>query len=141
MRLARVLFLSSLAAVLFAQTPTWDTSGNGMLSGTYYFRHVTYVLNFDANGNSDGTLADAAALYGTVTFDGAGKYSMSVTLADAQAGQLQKGNASGTYSIAASGQWLPFQSALHRHQHHRRRFDLRSGERAGHFRGQQHGQL
>ena len=28
---------------------------------------------------------------------------MSVTLADAQAGQLQKGNASGTYSIAASG--------------------------------------
>ena len=43
MRLARVLFLSSLAAGLFAQTPTWDTSGNGMLNGTYYFRHVTYV--------------------------------------------------------------------------------------------------
>ncbi len=101
MRFVRVLFLSSLAAVLFAQTPTWDTSGNGMLNGTYYFRHVTYVLD----GNSgDGTLADAATLYGTVSFDGAGKYSMSVTLADAQAGQLQKGNASGTYSIAASGE-------------------------------------
>jgi uncharacterized protein (TIGR03437 family) len=102
MRFARVLLLSSLAAGLFAQT-TWDTSGNGMLNGTYYFRHVTYVLNFDNSGNSDGSLYDAAALYGTVTFDGAGKYSMSVTLADAQAGQLQKGNANGTYSIAASG--------------------------------------
>ena len=44
MRLARVLFLSSLAAGLFAQT-AWDTSGNGLLNGTYYFRHVTYVLS------------------------------------------------------------------------------------------------
>jgi uncharacterized protein (TIGR03437 family) len=80
-------------------TPTWDTSGNGLLKGTYYFRDVLYFLSSTANG----TLADAAASYGNITFDGAGKYSMSLTLADAQSGQLQAGTVAGTYSIAASG--------------------------------------
>jgi uncharacterized protein (TIGR03437 family) len=99
MKLARTLLLLSATAGLSAQT--FDTSGNGMLKGTYYFRQVIYVLSSAA----DGTLADAAALYGTVNFSGTGTYTMSVTLADAQAGQLQSGNISGgTYSVSSSGQ-------------------------------------
>ncbi len=98
MKFARILLLTSLAAGLHAQT--WDTSGNGMLNGTYYFRHVVYQLS-SAN---TGELYDAAAAYGTVTFSGTGTYSMNVTLADAQAGQLQRGTVTGTYAIAASGQ-------------------------------------
>jgi uncharacterized protein (TIGR03437 family) len=98
MKLARVLLLLSTAAGLTAQT--WDTSGNGMLKGTYYFRQVIYVLS----NAGDGSLSDAASLYGTVAFSGTGTYTMAVTLADGQSGQLQSGNITGTYSIAASGQ-------------------------------------
>ena len=102
MKRARALLpilLMSTAAGLFAQTATWDTSGNGMLNGTYYFRHVTYQLSSAATG----ALYDAMALYGTVAFDGAGKYSMNATLIDGRTGQLQRGAISGSYSIASSG--------------------------------------
>jgi uncharacterized protein (TIGR03437 family) len=99
MKLARMLLLLSAAAGLSAQT--WDTSGNGMLKGTYYFRQVIYVLS----SAGDGSLADAASLYGTVAFSGTGTYTMNVTLADGTNGQLQNGSISGgTYSISASGQ-------------------------------------
>jgi uncharacterized protein (TIGR03437 family) len=100
MKFARVLLLSLIAAGLSAQTPAWDTSGNGMLNGTYYFRQVVYELS----NAGDGTLYDALAFYGTATFSGTGTYTMVVTLLDAQSGQFQRGNVSnGTYSIAASG--------------------------------------
>ena len=100
MRLLRALLLISMATGLFAQTSTWDTSGNGMLNGQYYFRHVLYVLS----STGDGSLYDELAVYGTVTFNGAGAYTMNATLVDIQAQQLQSGTLSGTYSIAASGQ-------------------------------------
>jgi len=104
MKFARVLLLSSIAALLSAQTPAWDTSGNGMLKGTYYFRQVVYELNVARDGTLNGTLSDALAFYGTVTFDGAGKYTMSVTLLDGASGQFTRGNVNnGTYSIASSG--------------------------------------
>lgn len=83
-----------------AQTTGWDTSGNGMLNGTYYFRQVLYQLASSANGS----LADAVSLYGSASFSGTGTYSMTVTLVDLAAGQLQHGTLTGTYSIAASGQ-------------------------------------
>src|SRR5579863_3812817 len=102
-RLALLPFLLSFAAVLpsAAQTVTWDTSGNGMLKGTYYFRQVYYVI-----GYNNGSLSDAAVAYGTVNFSGTG------TFAPASAGSVVFGDAqsgggpvqfSGTYSIAASG--------------------------------------
>jgi uncharacterized protein (TIGR03437 family) len=101
MKLARVLLLISVATGLFAQTPTWDTSGNGMLNGTYYFRHVIYQLSSAGNGS----LSDAASLYGTVSFSGTGSYSMNAVLADGAAGTLTRfTTTTGTYSIAASGQ-------------------------------------
>src|ERR1017187_1987677 len=105
MKLARVLLLISMAAGLGAQTSTWDTSGNGMLNGTYYFRHVIYVLS----NAGDGTLYDTASVYGTVTFNGAspGTYAgtKSVSEVDFGQGSLTDGQTlNGTYSIAASGE-------------------------------------
>jgi hypothetical protein len=101
MKFARVLLLSSIAALLSAQTSAWDTSGNGMLKGTYYFRQVVYELS----SAGDGTLYNALAFYGTATFSGTGTYTMVVTLLDGQSGQFTRGNVNnGTYSIAASGE-------------------------------------
>ena len=100
MKFARVLLLSSIAAGLTAQTTAWDTSGNGMLNGTYYFRQVVYELS----STGDGSLYNALAFYGTATFSGTGTYTMVVTLLDGRSGQFQRGNVNnGTYSIAASG--------------------------------------
>ena len=100
MKLARVLLLISLAAGLGAQTSTWDTSGNGMLNGTYYFRYVLYQLS----NAGDGSLYDTYSLYGTVTFSGTGTYAMSATELDYGMRQISSGTVNGTYSIAASGQ-------------------------------------
>ena len=99
MKLARVLLLISMAAGLAAQTATWDTSGNGMLNGTYYFRHVLYQLS----SAGDGSLYDTFALYGTVSFTGTGTYSMAFTASEGRTGQYGTSTVNGTYSIAASG--------------------------------------
>jgi uncharacterized protein (TIGR03437 family) len=100
MKLARVLLLISMAAPLIAQT--WDTSGNGMLNGKYYFRHVLYQLS----NAGTGALYDEVSVYGTVTFNGTapGTYTMSATEVDVQAQQMGAAIVSGTYSIASSGQ-------------------------------------
>jgi uncharacterized protein (TIGR03437 family) len=101
-RSASFLLALSIAAAwpAAAQTPTWDTSGNGMLKGSYYFRQVYYQI-----GYNDGSLSDAATVYGTFAFDGNGGFSstgLGVTVLEAGSyptTQLFKG----TYSIAASG--------------------------------------
>lgn len=67
-----------------------------MLKGTYYFRQVYYFLS------SNGGLVDALNERGNITFDGAGSYSMTVALLDAQSG-LSQGTTTGKYSIGASG--------------------------------------
>ena len=102
MKLARALLLISMATGLIAQTPTWDTSGNGMLNGTYYFRHVTYEIS----NAGTGALYDAFSVYGTVTFSGTapGTYSMAATASEGRTGQFGSITVNGTYSIAASGQ-------------------------------------
>ena len=108
MKLARLLALLWAATgwQAFAQ---WDTSGNGMLNGTYYFREVIYGVGYNTGG-----LSDAAALYGTITFNGSGTYTLNCNMLDYQGGLgLCAGVAgvtgfglptTGTYSIAASGQ-------------------------------------
>src|ERR1035438_2734504 len=101
MRLVRVLWLGSIAAGLFGQTATWDTSGNGMLNGTYYFRQAVYVLS----STGDGSLSDAITIYGNVTFNGAGAYTMAnVTDIDGANQTIKAIAPTGTYAIAASGQ-------------------------------------
>ncbi len=100
---ARFLLALSFAAVWPAvaqtQTPTWDTSGNGMLKGTYYFRQVYYQI-----GANDGSLGYAAAAYGVVTFSGTGSFASpgsAVTYVDSQYGTQPGQPYAGVYSIAA----------------------------------------
>jgi uncharacterized protein (TIGR03437 family) len=66
-----------LCAALYAQAPAFDTSGNGLLSGTYYFRHTIYVIStgFDSQG-VQGDTSDSIVVYGNITFDGNGKYTI-----------------------------------------------------------------
>jgi uncharacterized protein (TIGR03437 family) len=117
------LFLCVAAAgPLAAQTPVFDTSGNGMLNGTYYFRHVYYLI--DTNEDSSGVIGDvdnAIALYGNISFSGNGTYTinngfvsdsgagvsaypLSCYLAGTSGCTASQGTAvNGTYSISASG--------------------------------------
>src|SRR5277367_2565665 len=90
-RSALLFFLAALACPVFAQT--FDNSGNQLLSGTYYFREVSYNFNSQVS----------AVAYGNITFSGSGTYSTSATEGDTGSGVLQAYNVSGTYSISASG--------------------------------------
>jgi uncharacterized protein (TIGR03437 family) len=102
MKLARWLALLCAATGWQAAAQTWDTSGNSMLNGTYYFREVIYVSN-----TSTGALSGATALYGTIAFNGSGTYTINCTVYDSGYGLFTCAQGglptSGTYSIAASG--------------------------------------
>jgi uncharacterized protein (TIGR03437 family) len=81
---------------------TWDTSGNKLLNGTFYFREVAWVA--DANNCSVvcGGLDEAIAFFGNINFHGDGTY----TITNSQYLDTSSGNtpaSSGTYSISASG--------------------------------------
>lgn len=97
-RLVLSLLLAGANGAL-AQTPSFDSSGNKLLSGVYYFREVVYVV-----GSSDGSLSRALALYGNISFDGAGTYTIkSQPILDSKAARLSTFSTTGAYSIAASG--------------------------------------
>jgi len=92
--------LLTLAAAILpaaAQTPAWDTSGNGLLNGTYYFREVAYVT-----ANYAGDLQEAIALYGQITFSGTGTYTISAVGLE-WGGTPGSFTTSGTYSVSAAG--------------------------------------
>lgn len=88
-----------LGLQLHAQSAAaWDTSGNGLLKGTFYFREAIWVV-----GDNSGTLNAALAVYGNINFDGNGNYTLS-NAALLNSGTLQNNyTATGTYSISASG--------------------------------------
>lgn len=91
-----VLLLGACAWHLSAQ-PAFDSSGDGKLNGTYYFRQVIY----------DAQSEDATSLVGNISFDGNGNYTLSnATILDAASGSTtpQSFSATGTYTIAASGE-------------------------------------
>lgn len=92
-----LIFVAAVANAEAQTTPVWDTSGNGLLNGTYYFREVLWVV-----GDNAGDLSDAIALYGQITFSGTGTYSINAVVLEA-GGRPQNFTANGTYSIAASG--------------------------------------
>jgi uncharacterized protein (TIGR03437 family) len=96
----RIIRMSAVLAAVMAPVcgQVWDTSGNNLLHGTYYFREVVYSV-----GDNAGDLQDAAAVYGTMTFSGTGTYTLNGSFAEFQAGSVQPFTASGTYKISASG--------------------------------------
>jgi uncharacterized protein (TIGR03437 family) len=75
---------------------SFDSSGNNLLIGYFFFRELIY------NPAADGTLAGAVVFYGTITFNGNGGYTLNGVGADTSSGS---GNysTSGTYTISASG--------------------------------------
>ena len=92
-----ILLLLALATLGSAQA--WDSTGNGLLKGTYYFRHVLWYVAYN-----DGSLGEAIAAYGQITFDGNGNYTTAASVYDAESGNVTTNyNVSGTYNIAASG--------------------------------------
>lgn len=105
MKLLRNNSLMPLAMILAfgladaaAQTP--DSSGNGLLKGSFRFRRLA-VLNVDANYNP----TEVAATYGTIVFDGAGNYTVTATTVDniATSGVSQPLSVTGTYAIGSGG--------------------------------------
>jgi uncharacterized protein (TIGR03437 family) len=111
MKLAPMTLLLLAAAAGPAAAQSWDTSGNGKLSGTYYFREVFYIWS----GDSYGDLGQAVSVYGNITFDGAGNYSLNCSVMDSNLGGVATcaawlkyyygttATTSGTYSISSSG--------------------------------------
>ena len=99
--LRRIFLLLAVAVAVQAQTTPWDSSGNSLLNGTYYFRQVIYVL-----GDQYGDLGEAISLYGNISFDGKGTYTLTngqwLVFDSSQSGPAS-GPATGSYSISASG--------------------------------------
>jgi uncharacterized protein (TIGR03437 family) len=85
-------------AVSSGQTP--DTSGNGLLKGSFEFRNVA-IQNVDSNSNP----TQVTATYGSITFDGTGNYTITGSQVDntVSSGAPQPFTATGTYAIGANG--------------------------------------
>jgi uncharacterized protein (TIGR03437 family) len=102
MKLGRVLLLlTAVAGVGLGQVPAWDTSGNGLLNGSYYFRQVYYLV-----GDSSGDFQGAFAIYGNINFDGNGHYALAnaTLISDySNAPAPAAYTLSGTYSMSSSG--------------------------------------
>lgn len=83
-----------------ARGQTHDTSGNALLKGNYAFRNVAVTAE-DSNNNP----TEVTATYGTIAFDGAGKYTITGTQVDntVASGTPQTYKALGTYAIRANG--------------------------------------
>lgn len=93
-------FIALLApAALRAQN--FDTSGTAGLKGQYLFRYVNFFTD------QGGSLAESCSLTGTMTFDGAGKYTLSNTRLFDSAGSGGNGFCSslggGNYGVQSNG--------------------------------------
>ena len=93
------LFIALAPARVNAQN--FDTSGTANLTGKYLFRYVNFFN--DQNGN----LTESCTLSGAITFDGAGKYTLSSTHLADSAGTTGTGScaslAGGTYGVQSNG--------------------------------------
>jgi uncharacterized protein (TIGR03437 family) len=105
-RMHRTPFLLSAALLLAAAAPrvqaqSFDTSGTASLKGQYLFRYVNFF------NDTSGNLTESCALSGSITFDGAGHYTLSNThLADSMGANGTGYCASlggGTYGVQSNG--------------------------------------
>ena len=82
-----------------AAAQSWDTSGNGLLNGTYCFRQVMWLGGY----NSANNIQEAIAVYGNIAFSGNGTYTLTAKAVDAAENTVTSITGSGTYTIGASG--------------------------------------
>jgi uncharacterized protein (TIGR03437 family) len=93
-----VLFLGACAMQCAAQ-PALDSSGNGMLNGTYYMRQVFYVVTPQSG------LVRNANIQGNITFDGEGGYTFTGSVRDTAANPAESSlTTGGSYAVSGSGQ-------------------------------------
>src|SRR5580698_11177873 len=88
-----------MVAIWPAAAQSWDTSGNGLLNGTYYFRQVMWLGGY----NSANDLKEAIAVYGNIVFGGDGTYTLTAKAVAAPDNAVTSITGRGTYAIAASG--------------------------------------
>lgn len=99
---SKILLILAAALPAFATAPAWDNSGNGLLNGTYYFRQIIYQ-------SSSGSLSGAYSLYGNISFNGTGTYTLVTgTTFVSYTGSIPSVSISsapttGTYSVSSSG--------------------------------------
>jgi uncharacterized protein (TIGR03437 family) len=98
-RLAWSSLLLFMVAAWPAAAQSWDTSGNGLLNGTYYFRQVMWLGGY----NSANDLEEAIAVYGNIVFGGNGTYTLTAKAFDAAKNTVTSITGGGTYTIGASG--------------------------------------
>jgi uncharacterized protein (TIGR03437 family) len=79
---------------------TQDNSKNSLLKGKFAFRHLA-VQNIDSNFDP----SEVTASFGTITFDGAGNYTIAGSSVDntVAGGAAQPLNVTGTYAIGSNG--------------------------------------
>ena len=94
----KLLALLVTAVGAGAQAPAFDSSGNKLLNGSDYFRFVAYTV-----ADTSGDIGAAITLYGGISFDGNGNYSISGQGLDTGNGVVQNVSLTGTYTISASG--------------------------------------
>lgn len=98
-RLAWGSWLLFMAATGPAAAQSWDAGGDGLLSGTYYFRQVMWLGGY----NSANAIKEAIAVYGDIVFSGDGTYTLTAKAADAAANTVTSISGSGAYTIGAGG--------------------------------------
>src|ERR1700689_280243 len=98
-RLAWSSFFMFMVATWPAAAQSWNTSGNGLLNGTYYFRQVMWLGGY----NSANNLHEAIAVYGNIVFGGNGTYTLTAKAADAAENTVTSITGSGTYTLGGSG--------------------------------------
>jgi uncharacterized protein (TIGR03437 family) len=77
-----------------------DSTGNGMLNGTYYMRQVFYILASESNA-----IVENVTIQGNITFDGAGGYTFNGTVLNNTSNPVSNPlTSSGNYSVSGSGE-------------------------------------
>ena len=95
--LTAALMMAAAPGVLEAQT--FDTSGTTNLTGAYLFRYVNFF------NDQSGKLTESCTLTGTMTFDGAGHYTLSNTQLSDSLGSMGycASLGGGTYGVQSNG--------------------------------------
>src|SRR5947207_14581599 len=101
--LSTAVFTMSIAPVTLsgqAVPQNVDTSGNSLLTGTYFVRQILFT-----NISNTGAIGRGRSLSGTASFDGNGHYTFTGQSSDstANSGQAQNYNFSGTYAVTSGG--------------------------------------
>jgi uncharacterized protein (TIGR03437 family) len=83
-----------------ALAQSFDTSGDGLVNGSWFVRYVAYD-----NLTSAGTIGRARAITGTFAFNGTGSYTLTGQLIDntVNSGTPQSVSVTGSYGVSSSG--------------------------------------